>query len=197
MVRIDGAGRAAIRERLLFFRQFVTSPRYLGSITPSSRFLVERLIGLADVAQASELVELGPGTGPFTAGLLDRMAPSARLLSVERDPQLADHLRARCRDDRLIVVTGDAQDLPGQLQEHGFSAQVPIIVSGLPFTSLPETVRESILRAIVASLAPGGDFLLYQYSPVMRGQLRRHFRTIESFWEIRNIPPAICMRCRV
>lgn len=185
----------AVGERLLFLRQFFASPRYLGSITPSSRYLVDRLIGLADIAHASEVVELGPGTGPFTAGLLARMAPNSRLLSLERDPRLADHLRARFRDDRLSVCAADAQELRQRLNDRGFSAQVPVIVSGLPFTSLPEAIRENIMRGIVTCLSPDGVFLLYQYSPLMRGHLRRHFRTIESFWEIRNIPPAVCMRC--
>ncbi len=190
-------GRRAIDERLLFFKQFVVSPRYLGSITPSSHFLVERLIGLANVSGAREVVELGPGTGPFTAGLLSKMPGDSRLLTVERDVDLANHLRARLVDGRLKVLAADAQNLPQLLEENGFDSRVPIIVSGLPFTSLPEGVRERIMRAIVSSLTPDGDFLLYQYSPLMRAQLRRHFHQIESHWEIRNIPPAICMRCRL
>jgi phosphatidylethanolamine/phosphatidyl-N-methylethanolamine N-methyltransferase len=186
-----------VAERLLFVRQFVASPRKVGSITPSSRYLVRTLLSLADVPAVREVVELGPGTGPFTAGLLDAMSPDARLLCVERDPALAEHLRARFADPRLIVVTADAQNLPELLAANGFRERVPLIVSGLPFTSLPPQMREAIIGAILASLAPDGDFLLYQYSPAMRGFLRRHFREVQSRWEPRNVPPAICMRCRV
>lgn len=169
----------------------------MGSITPSSKYLVDTLVGLADVAAAPQIVELGPGTGPFTAGLLRRMASDARLLCVERDPDLADHLRARFRDPRLIVVTGDARELEHYLKEHDFNRRVSLIVSGLPFTSLPDDVREDILTAIKTSLWPDGDFLLYQYSLAMRARLRRYFRTIEPTWELRNLPPAVCLRCRI
>lgn len=188
--------KKTLDERLLFLKQFIASPRYLGSVTPSSSYLVHRLIGLAGVADAGQVVELGPGTGPFTAGLLARMPANGRLLCVERDPALADHLRARFSDPRLVVATADAQDLPRHLERYGLGPTVPLIVSGLPFTSLPDAVRERIIEAIVSCLNPDGDFLLYQYSFAMRPRLRRHFRTVESHWEIRNIPPAVCMRCR-
>lgn len=197
MTNITPSWRKVVDERLLFVRQFLASPRTMGSITPSSRHLVSTLLRLTDVSAARCLVELGPGTGPFTAGLLAQMSPDARLLCVERDPSLADHLRTRFRDERLIVATADARDLPRLLLEAGMPTQVPVIVSGLPFTSLPPDVREGILRAIAASLTPEGNFLLYQYSTAMRGTLRRHFREVVSRWELRNIPPAVCMRCRV
>ncbi|HCG00301.1 MAG TPA: methyltransferase [Chloroflexi bacterium] len=183
--------------RLLFLLRFLRSPRYLGSITPSSRFLVAKLIGLTDLSVVREAVELGPGTGPFTSGLLAGMREDSRLLCIEREPSLASHLRSRFKDDRLTVVTGDAQDLEQILAAHSFERSVPLIVSGLPFTSLPETDRDAILDAITRSLAPPGDFLLYQYSYAMRSRLRRYFRTVESAWEIRNLPPAVCMRCRL
>jgi phospholipid N-methyltransferase len=189
--------RRPLAERLLFLREFITSPRHLGSITPSSRYLVRTLIGLAGVTAAHEAVELGPGTGPFTVGLLHAMPAGSRLLCIERDPALAEHLRARLTDPRLTVVTGDAADLGRYLEEQGMGAQVPLIVSGLPFTSLPEAVRSRILDAITSSLRPDGDFLLYQYSPAMRARLRRHFQSVETVWELRNLPPALCFRCRL
>jgi phospholipid N-methyltransferase len=167
----------------------------MGSITPSSRHLVAALVRLSNIASARTVVELGPGTGPFTAGLLTGMRPDARLLCVERDPALADHLRARFADPRLTVLTGDARDLERHLADEGIAGRVPLIVSGLPFTSLPAEVRHGILASVTHCLAPDGLFLLYQYSPAMRSLLRRYFRRVESRWELRNIPPALVMRC--
>lgn len=182
-------------ERLLFLRRTLAAPRYSGSITPSSRYLVQTLLCLSDIAATRTAVELGPGTGPFTAGLLERLPAEGKLLCIERDPELADHLRGRFHDPRLTVVTGDAQDLEQHLTDHGLEGKVPLIVSGLPFTSLPAELREAILSAIVRCLASDGSFLLYQYSYAMRRHLRRYFRQVESRWELRNIPPAVCMRC--
>ncbi len=183
------------KERWLFFRQALAAPRYMGSVTPSSSYLVDALLKLADVSSIQTAVELGPGTGPFTAGLLARLPAEARVLCIERDDRFAHHLQERFDDSRLIVVTGDAARLEQHLVDHDLGAQAPLIVSGLPFTSLPAESRESILSAIVRCLSPDGSFLLYQYSPAMRPHLLRHFSRVESHWEVRNIPPAVCMRC--
>ncbi|MGI8827702.1 MAG: class I SAM-dependent methyltransferase [Chloroflexota bacterium] len=182
-------------ERLLFIRRALVAPRYLGSITPSSHYLVDTLLRLCPVSAARAVVELGPGTGPFTQGLLGRMPADGRLLCIERDPALAHHLRTRFVDPRLAVVTGDAQSLDRHLADHGLDGEVPLIVSGLPFTSLPAEMRESILATIERCLTPDGCFLLYQYSNAMRRHLRRHFRQVTSRREVRNIPPAVCIRC--
>jgi phospholipid N-methyltransferase len=182
-------------ERWLFLRRVLAAPRYVGSVTPSSRYLVDALVNLSNASHVRTAVELGPGTGPFTKGLLARLPADGRLLCIERDERFADYLRRRFDDPRLTIVTGDAQRLEQYLADAGMDERVPLIVSGLPFTSLPPEVRESILAAVVRCLSPDGCFLLYQYSYAMRAHLRRHFRRVESHWELRNIPPAVCMRC--
>lgn len=182
-------------ERFLFALRWLRSPRHLGSITPSSRFLAQTLLGLAGEPFPSFAVELGPGTGPLTRGILDRLNPDGRLLAIERDPQLAAHLRRRFPDHRLTVVTGDAQDLQRHLYAAGFPRQIPLIVSGLPFSSLPPGVGEEILNEVTRALLPDGRLLLYQYSTFRVGMLQRHFGRVQTTWEIRNIPPAVCMRC--
>lgn len=183
------------RERWLFLRRLLAAPRYVGSITPSSRYLVESLLDGTHIAVPRTVIELGPGTGPFTAGLLARLPADGRLLCIERDRRMADHLRRRFTDPRLHVVAGDAQDMERHLADLNLDSRVSLIVSGLPFTSLPTDVREAILAAIVRTLAPDGQFLLYQYSTAIRSLLRKYFSVVESHWELRNIPPAVCMRC--
>lgn len=182
-------------ERWLFLRQLLAAPRYVGSVTPSSRYLVDALMRLYDVSGVRSAVELGPGTGPFTAGLLARLPADGRLLCIERDPRFVHHLRDRFDDARLSLVSADAQDLEQLLADHGMGPRVSLIVSGLPFTSLPADVRESILAAVTRCLSHDGAFLLYQYSPAMRPHLLRHFSRVDSQWEVRNIPPAVCLRC--
>ena len=100
-------------------------------------------------------------------------------------------------DSVSAFVAGDAQEMDRHLREAGFPQVVPLVVSGLPFTSLPSQVRDAILLAVTRALRTDGQFLLYQYSYAMRGELRKRFSSIESQWEWRNIPPAVCMRCRV
>ena len=51
---------------LLFARNFFRHPRMLGSIVPSSRFLIRELLGPVDWTRARVVVEYGPGVVGIT-----------------------------------------------------------------------------------------------------------------------------------
>ena len=67
---------------LLFARNFFLHPRMLGSIVPSSRFLIRQLLEPVDWAQARVIVEYGPGVGVITSEVLRRMRPDAMLIAI-------------------------------------------------------------------------------------------------------------------
>ena len=68
-------------ELLLFARNFLKHPRMLGSLIPSSRFLIDEVLQAVDWANARVIVEYGPGVGTFTAEVLRRMRPDASLIA--------------------------------------------------------------------------------------------------------------------
>jgi phospholipid N-methyltransferase len=59
----------------LFAKNFFQHPKMLGSLIPSSRFLIQRLLRQIDWDQAQVLVEYGPGVGTFTGEILRHMRP--------------------------------------------------------------------------------------------------------------------------
>src|SRR3712207_417414 len=121
--------RQNLTERLLFLRAFVTHPSRVGAVLPTSRKAVRDMLDLADVRGARVVVELGAGTGVYTREVLARLAPTARLLALEIDPQLARTLTAQLSDPRLEVRCASAEHLDSHLE--GTAADV--VVSGLPF----------------------------------------------------------------
>ena len=46
---------------LLFGRNFLKHPRMLGSLIPSSRFVVDKVLGQVDWGRARTIMEYGPG----------------------------------------------------------------------------------------------------------------------------------------
>ncbi len=54
----------------LFTRNFLKSPAMLGSVIPSSSFLVNDMMSQVDWQRARVLVEYGPGVGTFTREIL-------------------------------------------------------------------------------------------------------------------------------
>src|SRR5579872_4757952 len=100
--------RAPRGDALLFARNFFRHPRMLGSIIPSSRFLIKQLLQPIDWEKARVIVEYGPGVGGITAEILRRMRPDARLIAIETNPEFVAFLRRSLVDERFHVTEGSA-----------------------------------------------------------------------------------------
>ncbi len=178
------------REQLLLFaKNFVKHPKMLGSVIPSSRFLIDKLLAPVDWNKARLFVEYGPGIGNISVEVLRRMHPEAKLVLFELNDDFAHFLRSTFRDPRLIVLHRSAADVGKVLAEQGLGA-ADYIISGIPFSTMPEPVRNEIADATHAALKPGGQFLVYQFSPKVRDFIAPHFRRIDRGMEWINIPPA-------
>jgi phospholipid N-methyltransferase len=182
-------------QMLLFARNFVKHPAMLGSVIPSSRFLIEEVLEPVDWSRARVIVEYGPGVGNFTEQILRRMRPDGALVAVETNPEFVRFLRKSFTDRRLHVVQGSAADIDRILQQRGLG-RADYIISGIPFSTMPATLRESILRTTHAVLDPAGAFLVYQFSARVLPDLRRIFGRVERSFEPLNILPAQMFFCQ-
>lgn len=187
--------RASRKSLVLFARNFLKHPKMLGSIIPSSRFLIEEVLGSVDWARARVVVEYGPGVGNFTKEILRRMPATATLIAIEMNPEFVEFLRRELNDPRLHVVEGSAADVARILRELGHE-RADYVISGIPFSTMPAEVRESVLRATQATLGPDGEFLVYQFSSRVRRDLERVFGPVERKFEPLNILPAQLFVCR-
>lgn len=180
--------------RAEFLRGFLRSPARVASITPSSRFLEARIVEQAGLQAARSVVELGPGTGGTTRALLRAMPADARLLAIELTPAFARAV-ATIRDARLQVHQGSAEDILEALDLHGIG-QPDVVVSGIPFSSMPGQTGSRILGAVRAALPPGGVFVAYQLRATVAELAAPFFGDPEERWEFRNIPPLRVFRWR-
>jgi phospholipid N-methyltransferase len=180
--------------RLLFARTFLKNPVMLGSVIPSSRFLIEAVLEPIDWARANVIVEYGPGVGTITGEILKRMRPDATLIIVEMNREFVAYLRAAFNDARLVVVDGSAANVRGILAENGF-ANAEYIISGIPLGSMPIQVREQIVRETKQALAPGGAFIVYQFTSRVLPELQRVFEVVKRGREWLNVLPAHLFFC--
>jgi phospholipid N-methyltransferase len=178
---------------LLFFLQFLSNPKGVGAIVPTSRAAVDGLLRHVDWATCRLFVEYGPGTGAFTRHVLKRAHPDARIIAIDPNPRFVDHLRHSLFDPRLTVVQGSAADVEDILASHG-GEKADYILSGLPFSTLPEGLADMIVSATERALVPGGAFLVYQYSLFILPALRSCFADVVVGREWLCIPPARLMR---
>lgn len=194
------AGGTRSSDAGVFLREFVRAPLRTASVVPSSPALARRMIvPLLLSSQAPELpvvVELGPGTGSFTAALRAAV-PEMRYLGVELNGAMADHLSSRFPG--IDLLRGPASSLSRALAERGLPA-VDLVISGLPWQAFAGQAGTELISNIAAHLAPSGAYTQFTYSwtrwaPPGRRQhreLQRFFGRVDvsaTVWP--NLPPAV------
>jgi len=173
----------------MFFRGFLKRPVMVGSIIPSSRTLIERMLKPVDWASTKLFVEYGPGVGTFTRPILDKLAPDAALVAIDTNPDFCEYLKRSTHDSRLHIVNGSAADVGSILADLDLGAP-DYVISGLPFSTLPPGVGPAIAEATFKVLKPGGQFLVYQFRPSVRGIIEPYFDRVDHAFEPINVPPA-------
>jgi phospholipid N-methyltransferase len=174
---------------MMFLRGFIKHPVMVGSIIPSSKQLIDKMLAPVNWDECRLFVEYGPGVGTFTEHVLRRMPADATLIAIDTNPDFTDYLNRKFRDSRLIAVTGSAADTRKIMAEAGF-AEADYILSGLPFSTLPPGVGPDIAAETHAALRKDGAFLVYQFSPKVRDFIAPHFKRIDKGMEWINVPPA-------
>jgi phospholipid N-methyltransferase len=180
---------------LLFARNFFRHPRMLGSIVPSSRFLIKQLLEPINWGRARVIVEYGPGVGGITTEVLRHMRADAVLIAIEMNPDFVSYLRGSINDNRLHVVEASAESVDDILRRFGY-VRADYIISGIPFSTIPAPARERILRKTRDVLEPGGAFLVYQFSTRVLQDLKRIFGYVGRRFEPLNVLPAHLFICQ-
>jgi phospholipid N-methyltransferase len=178
----------------LFARNFFKHPSMLGSVVPSSRFLVKDLMAQIDWERARVMVEFGPGVGTITREVLKRMRPDAVLVVIELNADFVEYLGANIRDPRLQIVHGSAAHVRRILAERGL-APADYIISSLPYSLFEESARREIVTESRHALKAGGSLLVFQYTRTLLPYLKSTFGTVKLNFQLFNILPALIFHC--
>ena len=142
---------------LLFFGQLLRRPREISALAPSSAGLARAMTeGLGP--QTGRVVEFGPGTGVITGAILARGVRPADLTMFEMNAGFTAALTAQFPGSTL-------HNLPAQDAARLCAPGVGRVISGLPLLSMPQPVRQAIVAAAFAVLAPGGRMVQFTYGP--------------------------------
>ncbi len=181
-------------EARLFASNFLRDPYMLGSIVPSSRFLVNAVLEPVDWSRARVIVEYGPGVGTFTAEILRRMRSDAKLIVIETNLSFVKFLGDTLPDERLVVEHDSAENVREILARRGIP-RVDYILSGVPLGSMPKSLQSAIAIASRDALDSRGEFLVCQFTSRVLPVLRGTFHDVRRGFEFRNLPPAQFFVC--
>jgi len=127
--------------------------------------VLDKILNAADVGEGDVVLEIGPGIGGLTQGLVNR---ASHVVAVELDKQLIPILQTQFANDPVTIVQGDVLrvDLPEILAPHsGMNIKVvanlpyyittPVILylleSGLPFKSITVMIQKEVAQRMAAS----------------------------------------------
>jgi phospholipid N-methyltransferase len=178
--------RSAMRNAAFMMVAFA-NPALVGAVCPSSRWLAA---AMADAARGARLlVELGAGTGAITEALVAQY-PAVPLVAVELQPGLANLLQLRFAN--IDVRRASAHRVLALLSEH--ASPQTVLVSSLPFQSLPAPWRDKTVAAIVSFLHLDARRRLVQYTYGLKAPFELpagsdlRWTRVGRVW--RNAPPA-------
>ncbi len=172
----------------VFFEGFLEHPIMVGSIIPSSRFTIRKMLAPVDWNVCKVFVEYGPGVGTFCRPVLERLRRDGQLIVIDTNPLFIDYLRSTITDSRFSAVLGSAADVEEIVRAHGHD-HADYVLSGLPFSTLPDGVGPTIAASTHRVLRPGGAFLVYQFTARARDYMAKHFARIDSGFEVLNVLP--------
>ncbi|MDA0214194.1 MAG: methyltransferase domain-containing protein [Planctomycetota bacterium] len=201
---------------LKFVHQAIRDIRTTGSVFPSSRALANAMTrSLRNHRGEKRILEVGPGTGPFTSAILDALRGHDSFDIVEVNTAFCTHLEDRMlRDYRArhpsISVKLHAMPIEQAPLEGGYD----FVICGLPFNNFPLEVTQSIFNQLIALMRDGGEMTYFEYAgvrtikhPFIGAGGRDHIRRFEAFRQstakahivskrlvVANFPPAHAMR---
>lgn len=173
----------------MFLRGFFKHPVMVGSVMPSTQKLIDKMLSPVDWADTKLFVEYGPGVGTFCPTILEHMGEDAHYIAIDTNPDFIRYLRQTITDKRFFAVLGSAADVRQIIADHGHD-HADYMLSGLPFSTLPDGIGPTIASETFSALRPGGAFLVYQFSPKVKDFLTPHVTRIDHAMEWWNVPPA-------
>jgi 16S rRNA (adenine1518-N6/adenine1519-N6)-dimethyltransferase len=154
--------------------------------------VLRRIADAGEIDSDGTVIEIGAGLGGLTAELSAR---ASRVIAIELDESLADHLRARFAGTNVTVIQGDALAIDPADALSSAGAKPPYVLAG----NLPYNVAQPLLRHFLEAksapkrlivmvqaevaesiVATPGDMSLLSVSVQLYGQPRLLFRVPPS-----------------
>ncbi|QAY64642.1 16S rRNA (adenine(1518)-N(6)/adenine(1519)-N(6))-dimethyltransferase RsmA [Xylanimonas allomyrinae] len=195
-------GPAEIRD--LAGRLGVRPTKTLGQNFVHDAGTVRKIVRAAGLRPGQRVVEVGPGLGSLTLGLLEA---GASVVAVEIDPVLAGQIEATVRahlpEASFEVVLGDALDvtaLPGEaptalVANLPYNVAVPVLLTMLERFPTLESVLVMVQAEVADRIAAAPGSKIYGVPSVKAAWHARAWRSLTVsrtvFWPVPNVDSAL------
>jgi phosphatidylethanolamine/phosphatidyl-N-methylethanolamine N-methyltransferase len=152
-----------------FMKELPDSFSEIGAMLPSSPHLAKLMIEpLHSIKMPVRVLEVGPGTGPFTRAILKQMKPFDELVVCEINTRFMKGLKESLstdssyieNKDRIHFFEGSVLELPPEYEDKGFD----FIVSSLPFHNFTPELVETFFLYFKKVLKNEGTLTFFHYA---------------------------------
>lgn len=162
----------------------------VGAVTRTSKFVVKKIVSYIK-PEYKYFLEYGPGDGAVTREILKKVPNDGKFVTIELNEEFYKEL-SKIKDPRFVVIKGDIAEYSKKIKELGLP-RVDFVLSSVPFTIIGPKTREAIIGNTADAMQPGGTFLMFQYSLLMKSVIKKVFKNCNFYLEPRNFPPYFIM----
>lgn len=162
-------------QQKLFFQQFRENFFQVGAVLPSSPALGRAVSAyLAQKQGPVHVLEVGAGTGAFTAEIVPLLQPGDTLDIVEINPELIAYLHRRVGREAVFQNPGvQVRFINADIRTIWADQMYDYIIFSLPLTNFPTSMVQEILDLMMRQLKPKGVFSYVKY--IFLGRLKYFF----------------------
>ena len=151
-----------------FLAQAIKNTYHTGSVWPSSPALARVMTrSFREAGTPRRILEVGPGTGPFTKHILEELKSGDEFHLVEINQDFCKDL-----EKRLLEPFRQANPLytielhAAPIEETRVEGRFDFIVCGLPFNNFPPSDTRAIFKSLMDYLKPQGELVYFEYAGV-------------------------------
>jgi phospholipid N-methyltransferase len=196
---LSGVKMGLVFDYLVFVRELPKSFTQIGAMLPSSQALGKLMVApVEDHLGPLSILEVGPGTGPFTRQILSLMGPEDVFVICELNPRFLGQLRKTLEKNqdyqknrkRVHFFLGPVETL----LQSDLPTQYDVVVSSLPFVNFAPEKVEEILSLFRRLTRDGGSMTFLQYLGVCR--IRELFADRRTKQRVKAVEQVISSWCK-
>jgi len=201
-----------------FLTEAIRNFRNTGSVWPSSPMLAKTMTStIGRIEGSRRVLEVGPGTGPFTKAILKKLRAGDHFDLVEINQTFCRKLEKDLLKPYRAEHSGVHVKLHcAPIEDADLAGPYDVIVCGLPFNNFPPKLMRQIFRRMFALLKENGELVYFEYAgvrvikgPVTDRAGRARLKRIDAIGKslqrkhggekelvLGNFPPAIAYRLK-
>lgn len=176
-----------------FIKESLKNIKKVGTVFPSSKHVVEKMVAPINFEEKLIILELGSGSGVITKRLLEKMSYNSKLLCFETNKKFYQELK-KINDNKMILINQSAEKMKEYLDKYEIE-KVDYIVSSVPLLTLPKEVTNKILSISVEILGESGQLIQLQYTKLLAKKLKSYYNQIYIQFTPKYYLPAFIYTC--